>query len=105
MASRKSRLLTPLQQEAVRIEEERRRRKETLLAAQQYALRGQLEKKKAAAGVSMNVPSNDAESEEAPAPNDFDAIRSAIKDERHKDSRKTGQNPRYVSVLDQHENC
>ena len=90
--------LTPLQKEAIRIEEESKRRKEALAAAQQYALRGILEKKKKSAATSS--ASTDDEPK-APAPPDFDVMREALSSQRHKDSRKSGQNPRFVSALEQ----
>ena len=96
--------LTPLQKEALRIEAAKNRRKEALAAAQQYALRGILEKKKKAETTASTSAEGEPE-KMPPAPPDFDQVREALKDVRHKDSRKTGQNPRFVSALEneQHE--
>lgn len=95
MASKKKGL-TPLQIEAQRIEDEKRRRQEALKAAQQYSLRGAIERKKAAAAKN----GGDEPAPTAPAVPDFDAVRQAMHDERHRDSRKSGSNPRYVASLD-----
>ena len=97
MASRKNKFLTPLQQEAARIEEEKKRRQDAIKAAQEYALRGGLERKTAARSTATAAA---VEPEEVVAP-DFDVVRQALKDERHRESRKNdGENPRYIAVTD-----
>ena len=98
MASRKNKFLTPLQQEAARIEEEKKRRQDAIKAAQEYALRGGLERKTAARSTTTAAAASEPEENVAP---DFDVVRQALKDERHRESRKNdGENPRYLAVTD-----
>jgi hypothetical protein len=93
---KKKQSLTPLQAEAQRIEDEKRRRQEAVKAAQEYSLRGPLEKKRQAAKKTAGL----TEEEPQPTLPDFDTVREALRDERHRESRKAGENPRYVSALD-----
>ena len=93
---KKSVHLTPLQQEAKRIADEKQRRQDALKAAQQWALRGALQKKPASSSSdSGTAPLPD----DVPLPPDFDVMRAALRDERHRDARG-GINPRHVSATD-----
>ena len=95
--SKKKPSLTPLQQEALRIEEERRRRKEALQSAQQYALREALSKKVQ----QKTLAQSSEQSSSSQAMADFDTIREALRNERHHDAVKNnGINPRYVASVD-----
>ena len=91
----KKRGLTPLQAEALRIEEEKKRRQDAIKAAQQWALRGSLKQTSAPPAASSKV-------DEEPRTPDFDQVRLALKDARHSDAKKNaGENPRYVAALDE----
>ncbi len=85
MSPKKASLLTPLQLEAQRIEEEKVRRQEALKAAQQFALRQALERKqKNANAESSAAPTEEEESK----PVDFDVVREALKNERHREAQR-----------------
>ena len=96
MAGNKSRL-TPLQQEAQRLADEQRRRQDAVKAAQQFALRAQLDARKKKA----TAESATEEKKDSPPPVDFDAVRAALHDERHRESKKNhGANPRHIAAMD-----
>jgi len=97
--SKKQPFATPLQLEAAAKAEETRRRQDALKAAQQHALRTALERRTVAASNSSSSSAPALASE--PPPPDFDVVRAALQNARHKDSKKnSGQNPRHVSVID-----
>lgn len=100
-SSRKKKMLSPLECEAMRVAEEKRRRQEALRAAQQYALRNVLARRMPLSvmeeSASSETVNGDASEPEAPT---FDDVRSALKSARQKDSKVSGQNPRFVSALD-----
>ena len=92
----KSKMLTPLQQEAARIEADKKRRQDALKAAQEFALR-----RGPAISIPKKAPSSTVMEETEEVTADFDSVRQALQNERRRESNKNqGTNPRYIAATD-----
>ena len=75
---------TPLEREADKLRLINERRKEAIKAAQQYALRGKLDNVRSGSSALSTSASAPTASTPPPAPPDFDTVRQALRDKKHK---------------------